>query len=141
MKHNFTGEVTTDRIIRIDGMRYNGSVLEGFVGKELSITIDTKKKPRSVQQNAWFWGVAIPTIIARLKEFDGEEYTKEVIHEYILTQIIQTSGKVVRILGTPIVSYDNKTTSKMNTTEFNAFKDELQKFFAERDIQIPDPNE
>ena len=145
MKSTFTGEIregiTEGIVLKIDGMRYNRSVLENFVGKELTITIDEKKKPRSVAQNAWYWGVAIPTIIAHLKEFDGVEYDKDVIHEFVLNEIIRRDAKVHRILGRPVITYDNKTTSKMNVSEFGQFKNELQMYFAERDIQIPDPNE
>jgi len=142
MKHTFTGWIEDKSLaVKLDGMRYNSSVLESLLGKELTVSIDTKKKPRSVRQNAWYWGVAVPTIIARLRDFDGEDYTKEVIHEYILQEIIHTDGNVVRVLGRPIITYSGKTTSQMNTEEFNQFKLKLQEFFAIKDIQIPDPNE
>ena len=67
MKYTFTGKVDEfDLTIKVDGIRYNQSLLRAFVDKEISITIDTKKKPRSAAQNSWYWGVAIPIIIERL---------------------------------------------------------------------------
>ncbi len=147
MKHTFAGKISDDIVshagvtLDINGMRYNRSILENFVDKDLTITIDEKKKPRSVAQNAWYWGVAIPTIIEYLKEYDGIEYDKDVIHEFVLNEIVRVDAKVHRILGRPVITYDNKTTSQMNISEFGVFKNELQNYFAERDIQIPDPNE
>ena len=142
MKHTFTGKVDSfDLTIKVDGMRYNKSILEKYVGKEITISIGTVVKKRSLQQNNWYFGVAIPTIIAQLKEYDGVEYDKDVIHEFVLNEIIRRDAKVHRILGRPVITYDNKTTSQMNVSEFSQFKNELQMYFAERDIQIPDPGE
>ena len=144
MKHTFTGKIelvaSKNIVAKIDGMRYNKSLLDNFIDKEITLTISEKKKPRSIAQNSWYWGVAIPAIIERLKEFDGEEYPKEAIHEFILNEIIKVDAKVHRILGRPVITYDNKTTSQMNVSEFGQFKNQLQMFFAERDILIPDPN-
>jgi len=142
MKHTFEGEIIDKEVIRIYGMRYNRSILENFVGKELTITIDEKKKPRSVAQNAWYWGVAIPTIIAAIQDYEGIRYTKEEIHQFIKQCLLVEGSKKASILGIDIqLKKEFKSTSQMSTVRFNEFKEELQHFFAKRSINIPDPKE
>ena len=38
-----------------------------------------------------------------------------------------------------IIIMKSKTTSQMSTKEFNVFKENLQLYFGERGIEIPDP--
>ena len=45
------------------------------------------------------------------------------------------------ILGTTVIYVDAFSLRKMNTKEFGIFKDQLQEFWALKDIDIPDPNE
>ena len=42
-------------------------------------------------------------------------------------------------MGEQVIIHKSKTTSQMSTKEFNIFKENLQLYFAEREIVIPDP--
>jgi hypothetical protein len=127
--------------IELTFKHYQKQFLEKYKGKECSVEIRDRPKKRSTKQNAWYWSVAIPTIINWQHEQEGIEYTKEEIHHFILKNIVRPKVEVHPVMGEQVIVYKAKTTSQMSTKEFNAFKDELQLYFAERGIDIPNPNE
>lgn len=123
-------------------MSYNQQkILRDFGDTEIEMEIGARKNKRSIQQNRWYWGVAIPIIIDGIKEQTGEKYTKEDIHEFILNNVIKPRVVTKEVLGETIIVHKVKRTSDMTTDEFSDFKEKLQKFWAERHIDVPDLNE
>tara|TARA_R110002012_G_scaffold320132_1_gene542501 strand:- start:301 stop:723 length:423 start_codon:yes stop_codon:yes gene_type:complete len=136
----FIGKVNEEtNIIQLYDLRFNKKYLKKYVGKDVEVEIRLTSKTRSQKQNRWYWGVAIPTIIKWQLEQEGIEYTKDEIHYFILKNIVKPEVKVHPVMGEQVIIHKSKTTSQMNTKEFNAFKDNLQLYFAERAIEIPDP--
>lgn len=136
----FIGKVNEEtNIIQLYDLRFNKKYLKKYVGKDVEVEIRLTSKTRSQKQNRWYWGVAIPTIIKWQLEQEGIEYTKDEIHYFILKNIVRPEVKVHPVMGEQVIIHKSKTTSQMNTKEFNAFKDNLQLYFAERAIEIPDP--
>jgi hypothetical protein len=135
----FLGKVNSDYTVQLYNLRFNQDFLNKYIGKDVEIEVRLEAKTRSDKQNKWYWGVAIPTIIGYLKEFDGVTYSKEEIHEFILKNIVKPEVKVSVVMGQQLITYAAKTTSKMSTVEFNVFKESLQLYFAEKGIIIPDP--
>jgi len=122
----------------------NEKILESAYQKlpdEVQVTITAEKKTRSQKQNRWYWGIAIPTIITGVKEQTGENYTKEEIHKFNLQEVCKVKFRTRTIMGKTVMIFDDISTSKMNTQEFNNFKDELQMYWSQRDIIVPDPNQ
>ena len=109
--------------------------------ESVQVIISAEKKTRSHKQNRWYWGIAIPTIIAGIKEQTGEKHTKEEIHKFNLQEVCKVKFRTRTIMGKTVMIFDDISTSKMNTEEFNDFKDELQMYWAQRDIIVPDPNQ
>lgn len=109
--------------------------------EEVIVTITPYKKNRSHAQNRWYWGVAVQSIIEGIKEQTGENYTKEEIHKFNLQEVCKVKFNTRTILGKTVMIFEDVSTSKMNTEEFNIFKTELQMYWSERDIVIPDPNQ
>ena len=135
----FFGKVNQDYTVQLHDLRFSQNFLHKYVGKDVEIEVRLEAKTRSDKQNRWYWGVAIPTIINCIKEFEGIEYSKEEIHEFVLKNIIRPEVKVSVVMGQQLITYVAKTTSKMSTIEFNVFKESLQLYFAEKGIVIPDP--
>lgn len=114
-------------------------LLTHLVGKELLVNIKPMEYKRSLAQNRWYWGVAVPTIRAWHKETQGEEPGKDAIHAYNLTKVCDTKPKFKEVMGQEVMYFETKTTSQMNTKEFMAFKDRLQMFWGELGCEIRDP--
>jgi hypothetical protein len=138
---DFKGKITNNRI-DIYNHHLISPMLSNLEGKEIEITVKRFKKSRSAAQNRWYWGIAIAgTLIPQLKNMTGEDFTKEELHQLHLTACIKCKFSTRDILGKTVIMYDDISTKKMTTVEFNSFKDKVQKFWAEKGIDIPDPNE
>ena len=135
----FTGKVEKDYILKLDDLGFNKKYLNKYIDKNVEVEIRLISRTRSQKQNRWYWGVAIPTIIKWQLEQEGIEYTKDEIHFFILKNIVKPEVKVHPVMGEQVIIHKSKTTSQMNTKEFSAFKENLQLYFAERSIDIPDP--
>lgn len=127
--------------LEIYNKKYITHLLDKLEGKPLALVIGLNSPKRSVQQNRWYWGVAIPCVLENLKEMTGTVYEKEEINDYNISQILRPSLTTKDVLGQSIISYKSKRTSEMNVKEFNSFKEELQAHWAERGVVIPDPNQ
>jgi len=114
-------------------------VLHGLVGKELLIDIRPMQYKRSSAQNRYYWGVVIVCVRAWHKETQGETITKDQAHAYILTRVQEVEPKFKTVFGEEVMYFDYKTTSQMNTKEFNEFKEKVQTFFYDVGCNIPDP--
>jgi len=99
------------------------------------------KPKRSNKQNNWYWGPCMATIIEDIKEQTGDKYTKEEIHDWNMAKVIKPKLETREMLGQTIVIYKTKSTAEMTTEEFIEFKDIIQRYWAERDIVIPDPEQ
>lgn len=113
-------------------------VLQSFEGKDWQLTIEKKKKSRSLNQNAYYWGVVIPMVRAALHDL-GMKLSRQEVHEllklkFLKKEIInENTGEVFEYIG---------GSSELTTTEFMDFTAELQQWSAEYlNIVIPSPNE
>jgi len=114
-------------------------LLSHLRNKELLIYLKPLTYKRTLAQNRWYWGVAIPTIRAWHKDLQGEDPGADAIHAYNLKNICKLEPLFKEVLGEEVLYFDFKSTSKMNTKEFNLFKENLQKYWAEKDCIILDP--
>jgi hypothetical protein len=137
----FSGTIDQEGKLQINNFLWVQPNLMARAGEEIEIRINHPKKKRSDKQNRWYWGVAIRTIIERLKEQSGETYAPNDIHQYILDKVVGVRFKTKEVMGMTVTYIESKSTSAMSTKEFNMFKFELQVHFARKDIVIPDPNE
>lgn len=112
-----------------------------FNDKEVYITIKKYTQKRSIKQNNWYYGIAIPMVQNFLLETQGEKYSKDDIHQYHLNTVVKPAIEVKPIFGTPCTIYKIQRTSEMNTVEFMDFKEKVQRFWEQFDLHIPDPDE
>lgn len=97
-------------------------------------------KNRTSPQNRYYWGCCLPLVKDGLqgigyREVKTNEDAHEVLKYLFLKKVIpnEETGEVIETLG---------TTTKLSTTEFNEYIDQIIQWAAEYlSIQIPLPNE
>lgn len=128
-----------DKILLADG-EILANVLEPFRDKELELVITEFKRTRSNQQNRYYWGIVIPTIIAWHKETQGKTPTPEQIHLFNLTKIAGHKIIQTNILGEDVFTLEKASSSKMKVGEFESFLLDISDYFGELGCEIPEPN-
>jgi cytoskeletal protein RodZ len=109
-----------------------------FNGKEVTITIEKKKKRRSVPQNSYYWGCVLPILKAAIYDSWGEVKSIDEIHNWAKMQfnytekINETTGEVVKL---------PKSTTQNTTTDQETYHEEIRRFAHEWfNVEIPLPN-
>lgn len=96
------------------------------------ITVKYDRPQRSSNQNAYYWGVLLPTILAdhRFKKWSDEQL-HDALKEKFLSHIDPVTGLL--LIG---------STTDNDTLEQEQYYDRIKQWAAEAlDIYIPDPNE
>ena len=141
----YNGEVTEDGIIKIPRERFKKEVAKAFLGKKITLTVTRKKKPRSTQQNAFYWGVVLNILAHFFKEVNPDLVVNtDLVHEWckerFLPIVLNEQKQVIK-------SPDGKetelswTTTLLTTVQFMDYITLIQQWAAEQGIVIPDPNE
>jgi hypothetical protein len=116
-------------------------VLSTTPGKKVRVTVEVYRKSRSNQQSRYLNGVAYKL----LGEATG--YERNDISEYLC--LIYFGGKDKKVPGGKIVQVPLRTTTTneqgerdvMNTVDFAAYVDFVQRFGAKHGVYIPNPDE
>ena len=116
------------------------SGLEQFKGKRVQIELKQAKKGRSLEQNAYLFGVVYPAAMDGMRSLGNEGLSIELVHHFFkdkfLTRwrdiVIPTTGEVFKV----------KTTTDLSTTEMIGYIEEIARWCAEYlSITIPEPNQ
>jgi hypothetical protein len=129
MKKIFTAEVVNGKLqinnqMLWDKMLYN---LSGTV----QVTIDKRRRARSMPQNKYYWGVVIKVLLDFMG--DVEPGADEELRNYLCSQfLIDRSRKIPRVLST----------SSLSTKEFEDYLEKIRVWSAkELQVFIPLPGE
>lgn len=113
-------------------------VLRIFPEKELTITVEKKKRSRSLNQNAYYFGVVVKLVREGLLDV-GYRFTFEETHEYLKLMFLkeekvnEQTGEILQTVG---------SSAGLTTSEFMDFIAEIQQWAAEYlSIEIPEPGE
>lgn len=114
----------------------------------LEVRVRELRRNRSDAQNRYYWGVCVVYIMRHLKATQGKDYTRGEVHALNLLLVAEAKAEV-RELPDPrdpsktvnVYVEVGKTTSQMNTIEFNNFISDLQLYWAETGLDIPDPED
>lgn len=122
--------------------RNRNTILEAiraFEGKDVTITIQLKRKTRSNNQNRYYWGVVVEIWKQLLKESQGEIYSSQEVHDFLKMNfnyreiVDESTGEILR---------STKSTTENSTTEMEEYllvcRQKAEQFF---DFIIPEPNE
>lgn len=109
-----------------------------MIGKRVTIILKQYRKIRSSPQNAYYWCVVIPAILAMFREL-GNDADSDDVHEFLKMRVgklaqayVLPGDKVLRALG---------STTKLTTIEFEDYLTKCRAFAAEYGVIIPLPNE
>jgi hypothetical protein len=107
-------------------------------GNRFVLTLKEQKRKRSLNQNAYYWGVVIPPILALLREH-GNYVDAEDVHEFLKLRV----GKLSRMIVTPDgeVQKSLGSTAKLSKMEFEAYLERVRAWAAEFGVAIALPNE
>lgn len=137
MKLIYSGIVKETGLHINNRMRFDQEV-KNFLGKEVTITVERKRKKRSLSQNAYLHGVVIPMCKDGLNEV-GYRFTLEQTKTKLKEMFAQ--AEMVNETTGEYLSYI-KDTSDMSTSEMMDFVAEIQQWATEfLGVYIPDPNE
>ena len=107
--------------------------------KRLVLTLKEQKKRRSLSQNAVYWGVVLPPIVAAFREH-GNNVDAEDVHCYLKEHV----GKLKQHFITPDgeVLTGPGSTAKLTTMEFEDYLAKVRAWAAETlAVAVPMPNE
>lgn len=101
--------------------------VESFDGHEVQLTLKKKSKPRSNQQNRYYWGVVIKTLADHLG------YTPDEMHDALRMKFL-----IDRERQLPTI----KSTTTLSTITFEEYMTSVRQWASqELDCYIPEPNE
>lgn len=116
-------------------------ILAQYDDKELVISVKIFDTKPSRKQLGWYWGVAVQRIIQEHKKKTGESLSKEEVHAFNICEIVKPKLRTKEVMGKTIIEIEEFSISGMNKREFGTFKQNLQAYWIERDVDIPDPGE
>lgn len=120
-------------------------VLKAFDGKEIRVIVKEYRMVRSTRQNAYYWGVVIPHMVAGFVSLGNNwlnpqnKEHQEMVHEILKDRFLANGQEVV--IGNEVVK-TRPTTTEADTKEMNEFIERIKLFANETmGIIIPDPGE
>ncbi len=119
--------------------KYISDVVKTFEGANIIITIEKRKKKRSNNQNAFYFGIVIPIMQDAFKDAWGENYSAIEVHEALKAkycykeQINESTGEILQIPS---------STTNLSTIEWEEYIDKIRAFALEWfNTVLPYPNE
>ena len=135
MKQIFFGK-TVNGVPKISRRNEMQEALLAFEGKEFQITLEKKKKSRSLNQNGYYHAVVVPMVRQGLIDI-GTKLTREETHEILKMKflkkevVLEETGEILNYTG---------SSAELTTTQFMDYIAEIQQWAAEfLNIVIPDP--
>lgn len=105
------------------------------VSKPWRITMEVYRKNRSAEQNAYYWGVVLPTIQAFIMDSRGDHYSCDDIHEFYRDEYLPK--RTIKIKG--MVKVVRPSTASLTTKQFSDYLEIVIHHCAENGIVIPAP--
>ena len=138
MKLLFQGEVSDQGAFKIFNRKKFIKEMELFAGKHVLITVEKKRKKRSLEQNAYYWGVIVMLVRAGLID-TGYKVSIEETHTFLKSKFLVK--EIVNEQTGEILS-SVKSTTELTTTGFMEYIQDIQQFAIEfLGVNVPDPNE
>jgi len=135
-KLQFTGSVTESGEITLP-QNFKRDVSVTFAGKEIEVTVERKTKKRSLDQNAYYWGVVVKLTCNAMNE-SGDGVTPKEVHEFLKFRFNRVQ-KIDTETAEVLWEY-GKSTTKLNTVRFMLYIEDCIQFAAQYlNIVIPPP--
>jgi hypothetical protein len=114
-------------------------VIQSLEGKDITITIEKKKKKRSNPQNSYYFGLVIPMMKQGFYNSLGEHVGTDEIHTFLKNRFL--FKEIVNEQNAEIIKMPQSTT-ELSTIQFEEYLDKIREFGLEfLGINIPLPND
>lgn len=115
--------------------------LAGLMEEGVPVRISVTKlvRQRSLRQNAYLWGVIVPTVSAWMRETEGVKYTPDEVYTWLRLSLLDEKPVVKEIAGLEVIVMAGKRFSAMSTAEFSEAVDTIIRKMAERGCVVPLP--
>jgi len=137
IRYTFTGKVEQGRLTIFRRKEFDQAVL-AFDGMQVEVTLEKKKKRRSLMQNAYYFGVLLPIIQQGLLDAGyrvGKEQTHDLLKSMFAKEEIvnESTGEIMTVIG---------STANMTTVKMMDYFSEITQWAAEYlGVHVPAPNE
>jgi len=133
----FTGHVSADGTITLP-TRLRADVAKLFSGRDITVTFERKKKKRSLNQNAYYWGCLIQMIREAVIELGDNGATPEQVHDLLKRRFLNV--QLINHDTAQLIGEYTRSTTDLSTVEFCLYVDDCIQFAAEYlSIVIPLP--
>lgn len=136
VKLTYDAKVIGDKIVLDYPYKFKTEVANAFPDAAITLTVEKKRRKRSLNQNAYYFGVVCALCRNGINQF-GEDFSIEETHEFLkarfnVKELINTNtGEIITV---PV------STTKLSTIDFMDYIAKIQRFAAqELCIVIPDP--
>jgi hypothetical protein len=122
----FRGTVEKGRIC----LDYPGTfkaLLARLEGKQIALRVTKHHHSRSLNQNAYYWGIVIP-LLAESCGYEDEEMHDALKHRFLRDRANEKGGLVLV-----------RSSAALNTAEFTEYIEQIRRLAAEMGVAIPDP--
>ena len=129
----FPASVSSTGSAAVDDSKRLAATLAKLAGKRIEVVIRKPKSKRSVQQNAWWWGIAVP-MIAEALGYDRHEHDQ--VHYALVSKCfgVRHDPKLGEV--------PNKRSSKLTIAEFAELMEWSVRVAAQEwGVLLPLPNE
>ncbi len=137
MKLTYYGKVT-DMIIIHNRKQMEEMIFRNFAGMDIEITVQRKRRRRSLLQNAYYHGVVVPIVQQGLLDA-GYKVGREQVHDFLKATfhkcelVNEATGEVLQTVG---------STTGMSTLQMMEYFQAITLWAAEYlNVQIPEPGE
>ena len=134
----YTWTVTGGRLPREMGEKL-AALIRTLDGRRVCISVKEVKRKRSLQANAYLWGVVYPPIVAAFREH-GNAVDADDVHLFCKQHV----GKLKQVLVTPDgeVLHSVGSTARLGTSEFMDYVAAVKAWAKEvLDVNVPEPGE
>ncbi len=122
----FYGKIENKKLVLDSPAQFNKKI-EELDGKRVAVSLEQKRKNRTLQQNKYYWS----TILGTISDYTG--YEVEDLHNHFKAHLLK------REIGN-LTTF--KSTSHLNTKEFTDYIDKIIRFANQvLGIEIPTPEQ
>lgn len=140
-KYEISGILSKDcSTIILDNPSVMSRTLFNWALKPLHVVITRFDESRTLQQNKYFHAVICGIVGDFLQETQGKKFTTDQIKLFIYIEVLGAEFTSIEINGKEYYELTIKRSHQWGKKEFSEKKEAIQKFFAELDWEIPDPN-
>ena len=137
MRFSFTTTANADGIIKASAPHQIQMRCVALAGKRVTVTIETAKKKRSLEQNAYYFGCVVPIMQATFNQL-GNDFSREQTHDILRAKFLTVD--IVNV--DEVIAQRIKSTTELTTTQFAEYILQIQQWAASTFyVHVPDPNE